>query len=403
MMRFLRTKFLPIMVGLTLLLFLTNNFGLIDIEKTAIIIALGIDKSTTSQNYEVTAQIAVPQATNTSKNNDDALVVGKGMTIADAIDDIAVTTGWYPLLSFCNLIVIGENTLESNVMSFIDEFIRSDKIPDSTLLVACEGKTKDVLNVTTPLDSVSAFALEKILVKDIAKLNRISFINLKDFAKGYFSKSSSSYMPFIKKIEVATAPPVDEGGGGGGAESNENSQEKKYVFDGTTTLLFKNGVNVGALDENQTLSFNLRKHTSVDTLFDIKDVEISGEKTNLTIGINEVKKKFRLVFADERPLYKIDLTLKCHIEDVNNSESVKNLFTTQEIPQEVLDQISEKIESIYEESYFKMQETNCDLYMLADELYKFHYKQYEKYKDTILEKTKIDVNVKCDLQRNNRS
>ena len=69
MMKFLKTKFLPILVGFTLLLFLTNNFGLIDIEKTAIIIALGIDRVESTQKYEVTAQIAVPQSTDSSKNN----------------------------------------------------------------------------------------------------------------------------------------------------------------------------------------------------------------------------------------------------------------------------------------------------------------------------------------------
>ena len=156
MKKFLRSQFLPILIIFTLILFLTNNFGLIDIEKTAIVIAIGIDKN--ENEYEVTAQIAVPQATDASKDNSDAMVTGKGGTIADAIDDIGVTTGWYPLLSFCNLIAIGSNALKGDVMTFVDYFNRTDKIPDSSLLVACEGKAKDVLSVRTPLDSVPAFA-----------------------------------------------------------------------------------------------------------------------------------------------------------------------------------------------------------------------------------------------------
>lgn len=402
MMKFLKTKFLPILVGLTLLLFLTNNFGLIDIEKTAIIIALGIDRVESTQKYEVTAQIAVPQSTNSSKNNDDALVSGKGSTIADAIDDIAVTTGWYPLLAFCNLIVLGENTLNANVMTFVDVFIRTDKIPDSSLLVACEGKAQDLLTAASPLDSVSAFALEKILVKDLAKLNRISFVNVKDFAKGYFSKSKSSYMPYIKKIKVVTAPPAQEGGGGGAGGGSGSGSDEKYVFDGTTTLMFKNGVNVGMLDENQTLTFNLRKHESIDTFFDIEDVKIGEKTAAATIGINESKKRFALEIKNS-PVFRIELTLKCHVEDVNSSEDVADLFTTQIIPDDALRQIEDEIERIYKESFKKMQEANCDLYLLTDELYKFHYKKYDEYKDDILQKTQIDVKVKCELQRNNRS
>ena len=53
MKKFLRSKFLPIAIAFTLILFLTNTFGLIDIEKTAIVIALGIDKC--ERGYEVTA------------------------------------------------------------------------------------------------------------------------------------------------------------------------------------------------------------------------------------------------------------------------------------------------------------------------------------------------------------
>ena len=402
MMKFLKTKFLPILVGFTLLLFLTNNFGLIDIEKTAIIIALGIDRVESTQKYEVTAQIAVPQSTDSSKNNADALVSGKGSTIADAIDDIAVTTGWYPLLAFCNLIVLGENTLNANVMTFVDVFIRTDKIPDSSLLVACEGKAQDLLTAASPLDSVSAFALEKILVKDIAKLNRISFVNVKDFAKGYFSKSKSSYMPYIKKIKVVTAPPAQESGGGGAGGDSGSGSDEKYVFDGTTTLMFKNGVNVGMLDENQTLTFNLRKHESIDTFFDIEDIKIGEKTAAATIGLNESKKRFALEIKNS-PVFRIKLTLKCHVEDVNSSEDVADLFTTQIIPDEALRQIEDEIEGIYKESFKKMQEANCDLYLLTDELYKFHYKKYDEYKDDILQKTQIDVKVKCELQRNNRS
>lgn len=363
---------------------------------------MGIDRVESTQKYEVTAQIAVPQSTDSSKNNADALVSGKGSTIADAIDDIAVTTGWYPLLAFCNLIVLGENTLNANVMTFVDVFIRTDKIPDSSLLIACEGKAQDLLTAASPLDSVSAFALEKILVKDIAKLNRISFVNVKDFAKGYFSKSKSSYMPYIKKIKVVTAPPAQQSGGGGAGGGSGSGSDEKYVFDGTTTLMFKNGVNVGMLDENQTLTFNLRKHESIDTFFDIEDVKIGEKTAAATIGLNESKKRFALEIKNS-PLFRIELTLKCHVEDVNSSEDVADLFTTQIIPDEALRQIEDEIERIYKESFKKMQEANCDLYLLTDELYKFHYKKYDEYKDDILQKTQIDVKVKCELQRNNRS
>ena len=406
MKKFLRSKFLPIAIAFTLILFLTNNFGLIDIEKTAIVIALGLDKG--SGGYEVTAQIAVPQSTDAAPNA-DAMVKGKGATIADALDDIGVTTGWYPLLSFCNLIVVSDDLLSRDVMVFIDYFNRTDKIPDSSLLVACKGKAADLLSVRTPLDSVPAFALEKILVKDVAKLNRISFTNVKDFTKGYFSKSESSYMPLIEETETKTAPEVKEGNGGqasdgsgGSGNASGNSGDEQKVFDCTTTLLFKKGVNVGRLDRDESLFFNIKRRKTKDTYFDLNDVEWEGKKVSLTLGIDEEYKKFSLSF-DKSPVFNVKLTLKCHVEDLQKSEEVGELFTTQNIPKEILAVAEKKIKTIYENMIEKLRASDCDLFGLTDDLYKYHFFNYEKYKDDILQKATLKTDIKCKVERNTRA
>ena len=407
MKKFLRSQFLPILIIFTLILFLTNNFGLIDIEKTAIVIAIGIDKN--ENEYEVTAQIAVPQATDASKDNSDAMVTGKGGTIADAIDDIGVTTGWYPLLSFCNLIAIGSNALKGDVMTFVDYFNRTDKIPDSSLLVACEGKAKDVLSVRTPLDSVPAFALEKILVKDIAKLNRISFTNVKDFTKGYFSKSESGYMPLIKEIKSNESNSVGEGNGGSGSgappigsQGEDGGSETEKVFDCTSTLLFYKGVNVGIIDEEESLFFNMKRHRTKDTYFDLDDAEIDGKKFAMTLGLEEAEKHFSLKI-ENKPVFTVKLTLKCHVEDLDKSEDIGQLFTTETIPENVLRQAEDKIKGIYEKTFEKLKTSGCDLFGLKDELYKYHFFDYDTYKDDILQQVEIKAEIKCRTERNTRA
>ena len=178
-----------------MLLFFTHDFGLIDINHTAIIVAFGIDVDE-NENFEISTQIAIPQASTSSSSNSESIISAKGRTIVEALDKIAVNTGWYPLFSFCNLIILGENALSGNVMKIINYFIRTDRIPDSAALCACEGTAKKLLLSNTPLDSVSSFALQKIIEQDYAKLNRIANINVKNFANGYYSKSSGGYLPF---------------------------------------------------------------------------------------------------------------------------------------------------------------------------------------------------------------
>ena len=68
-MRFTKIKIIAIVFCAVFLLFFSNDFGLIDVEKTAIITAVAIDK-TEDGNYKVTAQIAVPKPpTATPKTN----------------------------------------------------------------------------------------------------------------------------------------------------------------------------------------------------------------------------------------------------------------------------------------------------------------------------------------------
>ena len=71
-MKFLRSKFLLIASAFVFILFMTNDFGLVNIERTAIIMALGIDYYPEKNEYEVTAQIAIPQPAPTAsgENND---------------------------------------------------------------------------------------------------------------------------------------------------------------------------------------------------------------------------------------------------------------------------------------------------------------------------------------------
>ena len=61
---FKRAKFYMIIFAIIFINFLTLDFLLIDVEKTALIVAIGVDK--VDNEYEVTAQIAVPEASNQS-------------------------------------------------------------------------------------------------------------------------------------------------------------------------------------------------------------------------------------------------------------------------------------------------------------------------------------------------
>lgn len=82
--------------GALVLLFFSNDFGLIDIQKTAIVAAIGIDRSEeTEGRWSVTAQIAVPDANANKASN---VSIPSAETVGAGIAEVNRKTGWYPTL-----------------------------------------------------------------------------------------------------------------------------------------------------------------------------------------------------------------------------------------------------------------------------------------------------------------
>ena len=160
-------------------MFFSSDFELVNIEKTAIITAIAVDKL--DENYEVTAQIAVPEATDVNSENKNALISGVGGTVAGAIKNIGNQAGWFPKLAFCNLIAIGNELSSDNVIKVVDYFVKTLKIQDSALLVLAEDKAKDLMKASSPMDNISSFAIQKILLKDPGFDRDICAVNLKTF------------------------------------------------------------------------------------------------------------------------------------------------------------------------------------------------------------------------------
>lgn len=402
-MKFLRTYFLPIMIAFAMLLFFTHDFGLIDIEHTAIIVAMGVDKS--DDEYEVSTQIAIPQATTQNVSNNDSLISAKGKTIAEALDKISVNTGWYPLFAFCNLIILGENTLDGNIMDTVNFFIRTDRVPDSATVCACEGTAKELLSTNTPLDSVSSFAMQKILQQDYARMDRIANVNVKQFVEKSLSKSETAYFPYVSTVKSGEKSESGSSGGTGGSSGgtggsggqgeNGKDGDESSVYDATNTVVFSKGRKVFFLSSEETLMLNLKSKNSIDTFIELDEVNYEGKITPVLMEIENSKKEYYFEFDGERPVYNVKMTLYCRIVSANANAPVSELYPSAKVPDDVLEATEKKIKDTLTSLYKKSQLVGCDLFGIKDELYKYHYKKYDGLKDDILSATALNLEITC--------
>ena len=398
-MKLLKTKFFILAVFGVFLFFLSNDFGLIDIEKTAIITALAVDIE--GEEYSVNAQIAVPESSDKSTENVKAQISGKGYTVGAAIKNLGDLSGWYPKMDFCNLIIIGKEVAENGAIQVLDYFSKTLRIQDSAVVVQSEGKAKEILSVSTPLDNISAFALQKAVLKTAGFNRDVAESNVKTFVEGYFSDGGSSIMPLVKIIKQES--------GENGAESGQSPQSSESaggnktsgdsLFDPSSTSLFYKGVKVGELDEKQTLTFNMLTENFTLTTLQIGEENVNSENVNYLITVKNCDAKIS-VMADKNALnVNFDVKLYCKISDMNCA-SIGNQYNKNEplpiaVKEKAEKDIRENIKSLIE----KEKQTGCDFLKIKEKLYRRNFGEYSRYKDNFLSAFNYTINVNVEGQK----
>ncbi len=365
-------------------LFLSNDLGVIKIEKTAIITAIAIDQHGNDE-IKISAQVALPQAVDI-KSNSDSIVTGYGKTIGLALDDVAIKTGWYPKLSFCNLIILNKNLGDKLLPEIINYVLYSKKIYDSILIAYSQEKAEEVLTATGTLDNISSFSLQKILLKNADNANAVYFSRIKDIAINLTDKSKHNLIPLIKIIKDDYSQKTETG-----------ESEKTSVFDATTTILTTNGKIVGELNKDQTLFYNLIVKGVKEIYFEVplKDNNVA------LLKILDSDSKIKIYPSGERVKLNISLNLDCYLIDIKSS-SILDTEGSNVVPQEILSSaeknVLKQISSLIETS----KTTNCDFFEIKNTLFRFYPKFYKSNKNLSLNDVDFSVNVKINSLDKNK-
>lgn len=388
-----------ILGALLAIFYFSSDFALIDIEKTAIIVAIGIDEGENSR-YKITAQIAIPQATDTAAANDDAVVIGDGNTVMEGIQNIGAKTGWHPKLSFCSLVLIGRKIAENGVKDVIDYFIVSEKVQNSAIVAMADDKAGEILTSKTPLDAISSFAVSKIVLKSRWMTNTVPNANLRKIALSEYSPSKSSFMPVIKPIKENTKSKEggsssitastksegseDSGGGsggsgGGGGESSGGSSGGKdvpdKVYDASTLAVFSEFKLKGEFDEELTQIFNMLMGPLGESYITLEN---GDEKTLLALsnGTRSVK-----VNLEKKPTIEIKLSFKVEVSDSSEGYSLDKLNRRSVVDEDTITKVTDKLNVLLLKLVDKVKESGADALLIRDKIYKFSNSRFEEFKN----------------------
>ncbi len=372
-------KLYILLAAIVLFSFFSNDFGLVDIQKTAIILAAGIDK--TQNGYTVTAQIAVPKGSDRTTGGTSSVEIdAEGKTVSDCISAIYAKTGWVPKLVFCDLLLLGESAVKEDVFTYLNYFYRNEYMPDSCLLAVCEGSAKELISSQSAIDDASSLAIEKLFSDAAVKSGRVMPNTLKDFAIGYYGVSKSGYLPYVRAVKQdgdQTAEGGQNNSGGGGAQDSK-------IYSAEQTALFSEGKQVALLSPEETLAFSLLQGKVFTGTFAVSD----GDGSPVTLTVLQNKGKVGL--KDGTAKLSLALTVRLCCRGV--SAPVEGL-SSDDVSGEILSAAEETLRGYVAELFDACQKSGCDLLMLKRDLYRASLKQYAEQKDAIPASLRAEIKV----------
>ncbi|MGN0804480.1 MAG: Ger(x)C family spore germination C-terminal domain-containing protein [Candidatus Coproplasma sp.] len=374
-------------------LFFTNDFGLVDLRKSSVIIGLGMDFDE-EKKLNVTAQLAVPMPAENGENTQFTVVTGKGETVARALNEINVRTGFYPKLIFCKLILIGESCKGIDLKNELNYFFNNEYTGLTPKIAVCKGSAGDLFSLQLPFGDSTTDSIERLLSEEAQKSANVTTVNLNEFGQKYFSKSQTAYMPYIQKIEEGGEEQSKSGGeesggqeGQSGGQQSKSGESKPVQFDCGRTALFNRGVFCGVLEKEQAFAFNLINGEIRRAFVGFGD----GEDAK-TLGIKNCKGKASLEIENGVPVIKLSFSANAQLQDTR--EIGEKQSANPAVPQEVLRLAEDTIKKRMEDMVNYSNGLDCDLVGAKDLLYKYHFRYFETLKEAVPKKATFVYEIK---------
>ncbi len=385
-----------LLIAAMLFLFFTTDFGLVDIHKTSIVVAVGID--VTEEGYDVTAQAAIPTPAQGGGSASYTQVTGSGATVAEAVADINAKTGFYPKLVFCNLVVLGESCGQRDLLTVLDYFYRNDYVPLTALVAMCGGSAQELLGQKPADGGMSSSAIQRAMSDELKNSAIASTVNLKLLAQDAGSPSNAAYMPYVEYGSGAsggtTTASVSGGSGSPGGGGSSKSAESAAEFTCKRCAAFAGGAFAGVLTEEQTFALNLIRsnirHAVVNTV-------CNGE--NFTVGLKNNSGGASLEVQSGAPVLKLSYSALANVQSSSSRPAAEGSANSHLVPDEVLLSVAQTVRDRMAALFDFCKGSGCDLFGAERMLYMYHYDDYLHLKGGVLPALKVEYDIKIDSVR----
>ena len=359
---------------LFLILLLTGCYDKKELNEIAIMTATEINKI--NNEFIVNVQVVNPQSPDKTTNVQAPFIMyqGTGKTIHEAYRNIKKQSSRFLYPNHMEILIINEKLAKEDINQIIDFYLR---IPDiRTEFNVLIGKNDNILNITSPIDDISATSILNTMETNNKYLGVTNLITFNEFANMAINKNLEIILPSIKITEINDKSDTTE---------NTESTTINSLYELDTLAIFKDNKLQGYLTKQESIVYNVIKNKTKIVLINYeceKDkyitIEATDIKSNINIKNNEINITMKMSGNINENMCNIKLT---------EEKNIKKLQTN----------LEDYIKKITNENINNIRkEYNTDIFGFLDIIYKTNYKMYKEIKDNWNQEisTNIKINIK---------
>lgn len=378
-------KYMFILIILNFIL--TGCWDKRELNELAITLALGIDKVEGEDEYEVTAQVVVPSAVSMKDGTGGTAVTlftENGETVYEALRRMTKVSPRKIYPGHLQMLIIGEELAKEGIGESLDLLARDWELrPDFYVVVAKDVTAREILNVTTDLESIPAskmFAGLKVSEKAWAGTTGVTLDEL------IVNLISDGKEAVLTGIQLTGNKQI------GSTQQNIESISKPAQIQYANLAVFKEDRLMGWLTEQDSRGYSGITNTVKSTVTSIS----CPNEGKSTIEVTNFHSKVEGNIVHGKPEVNIHTKAEGKVGEVRCKIDLKNPETIQELEKnyekEATRIINETIDVLQEEY-------QSDIFGFGEAIHRANPEEWNKIKENWDEEfSDLTVNVKVDMK-----
>ncbi|MCO7124495.1 Ger(x)C family spore germination protein [Sporolactobacillus shoreicorticis] len=378
-------KITLVLIVFLFLISLTGCWDKGELNESAIVVAMGIDRNENNGDIDMTLQFIRPGALNQQQGSNESpydVINASGESFLETVKKANEKLD--RKLSFAHLktIIIGEKMAKTGVTEFTDYLLRTFEMRQSTLIAVTPNNVSQVLAAKHGIENVQATYMEGIVKTQ----------------KSMFNSSTTDVLHFINKMETKGLNPVT------GVFTLLNQQDISFndepqrktglLYSGTA--VFRADKLVGYLNSRETRGLNYIINGKSGGYVLVPSPNDKSSK--VSIELSKIKNKITPIRMNGSLTFCIHVEAEGNIAEITDRSAVSKQDVLKKINQKFTDSITKDIRSTVNRSQKKLK---TDILGFGRAYEKSYPSEWDKVKDqwassfpTVPFKVKVKTEIK---------